>query len=999
MSSHPSGSTLREIETLFQVGAVGALGDAELLERFVSRRGEEAEAVFAEIVRRHGPMVLRACRRLLDDPDDAEDAFQATFLVLARKARAVARRERLAGWLYGVAVRVAKELKAGNARRRAREGGLAGRPGDLGPATAGPAAEDDWPAILDEELGRLPERLRAPVVLCDLEGRTHREAALALGLPVGTVSSRLVRARERLRSRLVRRGLTLSAGGLGATFAREAAAAAGTVPAPLVARTCRAAAGAAAPSTILLAEGVLRTMLVGKLTSKGVLLALALAAAAAAGVGLARRGRSMRADEAPSPMGTTPKDEDWSWIDGLTNADEATRRRLGRCIRAVHRNFAAIRQLSFDFDLTRQRPAVGEPRRAEPETLTYKGRVFWRQGAVRYDFDGDSPVDMLGEQGRPLPRGEGTYGVIRTADLLAAIEDSPTWGVVLNIEAPPKSEDDWWQQSATRLSHLDPLLHHAAFFGPAAARLRADCRACTRIESSEEGGKVRLRLVRANNSWVEVVCDPAADDLPVRVRAGGVRDGKPIAYVGADDTLEKVDGVWYPVRHIEWQLGGGEPTRDYDLTARNLRINDAARVPGSAFDVADLPLPEGAGGSDFRTSPARSLVKAGGLLRERRPTERPVRVERPAPARSAPAAASRGARDDYRALVSAYDAARRDAERAATAADDLRARLRADARVEARFAGRFLEFADRHPRDPAAVDALAGVVTNRFTPRETSRAAEILARDHIESGALVPLYRQLGDPPLALSPGGEALLRAGLGRGPGREARGRACLGLALLLKNRAAALRELRGPAPDLLLRFTAEANGIDPRDPEPLEEEAVRLFDRVVAEFADVPGDRGPLGDVARDERFRLRDLAVGRVAPEVEGRDVDGRPFRLGDYRGKVVVLTFSGNWCGPCRAMYPHERDLVARMAGKPFALLSVNTDEDPEALRKSIATGEITWRCWWEGGADRPNCARYRVRQFPTILVLGPDGVIRAKDVRGKALDEAVEKLVDRQAAR
>jgi peroxiredoxin len=140
-------------------------------------------------------------------------------------------------------------------------------------------------------------------------------------------------------------------------------------------------------------------------------------------------------------------------------------------------------------------------------------------------------------------------------------------------------------------------------------------------------------------------------------------------------------------------------------------------------------------------------------------------------------------------------------------------------------------------------------------------------------------------------------------------------------------------------------------------------------------------------------MRDLIVGKTAPEIEGADHEGKPFKLGETRGKVVVLTFSGNWCGPCVGMYPQERKLLAQHEGKPFAMVSVNTDEEVETLKKAIEAGEITWRCWWDGGTDGPITTRWGVTGFPTIFVLDRDGVIRFKNVRGEDLDRAVDSLL------
>jgi thiol-disulfide isomerase/thioredoxin len=136
------------------------------------------------------------------------------------------------------------------------------------------------------------------------------------------------------------------------------------------------------------------------------------------------------------------------------------------------------------------------------------------------------------------------------------------------------------------------------------------------------------------------------------------------------------------------------------------------------------------------------------------------------------------------------------------------------------------------------------------------------------------------------------------------------------------------------------------------------------------------------------------VGKVAPDIEGEDADGLRFELSDYRGKVVVLTFSGNWCGPCRAMYPQERELVTRFKDRPFALLSINTDPERETLLESIRSGEITWRCWWDGGQNGPITSRWNVLSFPSIFVIDTKGVIRERGTRGKDLDQTVERLVE-----
>jgi RNA polymerase sigma factor (sigma-70 family) len=193
--------------TLFEIGVVGDLPDAQLLERFTASHRETAELAFHSLVERHGPMVLRVCRRLLDDSNDVEDAFQATFLVLLRRASSIRDRGSVGSWLHGVAMRVASRARVESARRRRIE-----RHG-VRPAIGRNDDPDrlDLEALIDAELARLPEKYREPVVLCYLEGLTHEGAAARLGWPVGTVRGRLARARDLLRSRLTRRGVTAPA--------------------------------------------------------------------------------------------------------------------------------------------------------------------------------------------------------------------------------------------------------------------------------------------------------------------------------------------------------------------------------------------------------------------------------------------------------------------------------------------------------------------------------------------------------------------------------------------------------------------------------------------------------------------------------------------------------------------------------------------------------------------------------------------------------------------
>src|SRR4051794_30206457 len=206
--------------------------DEQLLDLFVNRSDPGA---FRALVARHGPMVLRVCRSVLRDPHDAEDAFQATFLVLVRRAGSLWARDSLGPWLHQVAHRTASRARSVAARRRRHEA----RGAELMARSTHEDGRDDLGGVVHEEVGRLPERYRAAVVLCLLEGLTPEQAARYLRCPVGTVQSRLARGREQLRGRLTRRGLTVPAGLLAVGGARSGASAA--VPAALANSTIRAA--------------------------------------------------------------------------------------------------------------------------------------------------------------------------------------------------------------------------------------------------------------------------------------------------------------------------------------------------------------------------------------------------------------------------------------------------------------------------------------------------------------------------------------------------------------------------------------------------------------------------------------------------------------------------------------------------------------------------------------------------------------------------------------
>jgi RNA polymerase sigma factor (sigma-70 family) len=267
MATSPMTEVMHHIRKTVLLGDDLGLTDGQLLTDFISR-GDEA--AFAALVRRHGPMVWGVCRRLLRNTHDAEDAFQATFLVLVRKAASIASRQLVANWLHGVAHVTAMKARATAARRKNRETQVREMPE---PAVLEKDLSWDLQPLLDEELNRLPDKYRAVIILCDLEGMTRKETARQLGCPEGTVAGHLARARVMLAKRLTQRHVALSGGALAALLSQQTTKAA--LPTSLVSSTIKAAgsfAGAqwAAKEVIsariaALAEGVLKTMFLSKL--------------------------------------------------------------------------------------------------------------------------------------------------------------------------------------------------------------------------------------------------------------------------------------------------------------------------------------------------------------------------------------------------------------------------------------------------------------------------------------------------------------------------------------------------------------------------------------------------------------------------------------------------------------------------------------------------------------------------------------------------------------
>jgi RNA polymerase sigma factor (sigma-70 family) len=311
LASESSATVARQIAVLFGAGTAAGVTDGHLLERFRTAAGAEAESAFAVLVERHGAMVLHVCAGMLGHRQDAEDAAQAVFLVLARQAGAIRRTDSIASWLYRVAVRVSARARFDAGRRRRHERRHAEERmaidhvacGDRGGAEA-------WPELY-QELDRLPERFLRPVVLCHLEGLSYEQAAQRLGCPVRTVQSRLSRGRARLRERLARRGVAPAVALIAAALTPTAASA--SPSSAWIRTTTTLAVGSATghavatllPTVTFLAEGVSHTMTLQRCLRRAATLLLVGLSAAGAGIGL------LAASAHPDPRpGLAPADAD-----------------------------------------------------------------------------------------------------------------------------------------------------------------------------------------------------------------------------------------------------------------------------------------------------------------------------------------------------------------------------------------------------------------------------------------------------------------------------------------------------------------------------------------------------------------------------------------------------------------------------------------------------------------------------------------------------------------
>jgi peroxiredoxin len=318
------------------------------------------------------------------------------------------------------------------------------------------------------------------------------------------------------------------------------------------------------------------------------------------------------------------------------------------------------------------------------------------------------------------------------------------------------------------------------------------------------------------------------------------------------------------------------------------------------------------------------------------------------------------------------------------------------------------DLVEKNPNDKEArFTALQWLLYTYFQNDDESqkgraKVLDLLIKDHADDPKIVPVMNNLSIY-VYYSLKVEELLRAVLAKNPSNDAKGIACFNLGVYLKKDAEGVRKLKeGPSEGKNMEYflgKEDAMKLKDADADKLAKEAETVLEEAAAKYGNVqlfhPGV-SIIEDQVPRELFEIRNLAIGKTAPDIVGDDLYGKPLKLSDYRGKVVILYFQGNRHSPGRDMYAYERSLVKQLEGKPFALVGVNSDPDKDELKKTMEEQHITWRSFWDGaeGERGPIFTKWNVNGRPANYVLDAKGTIRFKDLRGEAaMDRAVDKLL------
>lgn len=323
------------------------------------------------------------------------------------------------------------------------------------------------------------------------------------------------------------------------------------------------------------------------------------------------------------------------------------------------------------------------------------------------------------------------------------------------------------------------------------------------------------------------------------------------------------------------------------------------------------------------------------------------------------------------------------------------------------FAPRFLELGQYGRESTIAFQALSKVVemgnsvdaTDEQLYPSYSKALELLTANHLDK-ELRPLCVMVSRKVLPIS---ERFLQILNEQGRERELRAEATFRLGCLFAHKHALIQRLSSseqPEKSALNQYIARrcqkvtAESLKGADDTAAFDQAVRTLKLAIDEYSDVAGAKGQtIAEAATAELFELQHLSIGQVPPEIEGTDLDGEAMTLSQYRGKVVLLVFWASWCGPCMGDVPHEKELVERFQGRPFVIVGVNGDDEPEKATLAVRKNSIPWLSF-QNGTKGPITSAWNVRSLPTVYLLDHSGVIRFKQLRRDSLDTPLERLIE-----
>jgi RNA polymerase sigma factor (sigma-70 family) len=858
--------------------------DWQLLQDYAEHGSESA---FRTLVGRHLGLVQAAALRQVNRSALAEEAVQAVFILLARKARKLSRQTALAGWLFQTTRFVALRTLRSEFRRQWREQEAVNMQELSRP-------DETWRRIapeLDEGLERLGRAERNAVLLRFFEDKNHQQVGSALGITEEAAKKRVNRGLDKLRAFFARRGFAVSAAVLSTALAANASAVA---PAGLEASIASGAlAGGSAASAALpaLVQQALTAWRLAKLKLAGVL------GGAGVAVGLVVNAVVQTTDREPDPDPVVL----------LKNVAQARKQIVSGEMEFEVTQYDFGRPLDGTNQLQLKTVFDGEKRRFE-------------------SFDREYSYVLMGPDA-------GTVTDAKRKELGLDREATVRAGLLTEFDSHHFTAYDgallldYWETDGrpfqTKID--DPAKGSGTYvFDPRILGLTPSPGITDTIESclASNGAPAQLigkESVEGVASWhVRVPSHQQSFTYDFWVDAGHPNRVVKQSFNG-NTVFSKYDVTKSndPIPTEVWAVNfyTRERTR---VETRYLRQRARFNVPvdPASWTLAGLNMQVGTAVVDYRISRRIGYWDGSGLSENL-----PLRTPQASKPRSPPSPA------------------------------------------------KLLALVEQDPKSPFALEAATWIILNSPDGPEVEQAAETIRREHARNEKLAYLCQELEKSFHRSAP---SLLRTVLEANPHAEVQAAASFSLAAILKRQA--------------------MEGAGGRANEQAASEAERLFERVMVEHRDVKSGEGTLGDRAQTEAFELRHLRVGKVASEIEGIDLDGQIMRLSDHRGKVVVLTFWGTWCGPCMAMVPDERKLVERLAGKPFALIGVNSDDNQAKLKAAIKKEMITWPSFRDGSRGRI-AKDWNVHSWPTTYVLDRDGIIRYRNVRGKALDEAVNALL------